>query len=370
MADLRLTTQERNSAFFSSLWGVAALVIGVVMLTVALPSYDYVESIKLKGYASAASLEQRSRQYDQYLKSRDAWVKLKLDLYDGIVANQLRAVTTEAELYRTRSEARSFFRRRISDLAQPGADGKPFLALKQIGLEFDSLDSAFQSYCAYNKGVLCAASPEAGQRWDAMVRAQQGKQVIAMALTANKEALTTISQAEADSLLTMMQVDDADSARRLLEAIGQWKSSWFRPLFHLPLLIQYLVLAFCFGALGGYARYLAEIFARRATEVKRVGEVALGGAGAAFIVLIISAAGFGVVTAGAGSGPIATNPITVTALSLLAGVTSESILGAVQAVGRRLFGGQADPDTAQGQGQRPASPPPSPPGPTPSRRRG
>lgn len=364
MVDLTLTKDEKVAALASSAWGVVALAVGVTMLMVALPSFDYIEGMKLQGYASAASIGQRSDQYANYQSGRVAWVQSKLARYGELVESQLSVSPIEKKLYQTRSAARSFFRRHIPDLSRPDPiSKKPFLPFDSIKLDFTSLDRAFQTYCGYDNGSFCTADkPEAARVWDEMVQAQQAKELVAIDQAASREALATIKQAEADSLLTSMEVEDAESARRLLEAIGQWNSfRLLHPLFYLPMLIQYFVLAFCFGALGGYARYLAEIFRHGSTRMKRVGEVALSGAGAAFIVMVVSAAGFGIVSAGSGEGLIATNPVTVTALSLIAGVASESILSAVQSIGKRLFGGQDDQEKPDEEAtEEPANPPVTP----------
>lgn len=156
-----------------------------------------------------------------------------------------------------------------------------------------------------------------------------------------------------------------------------WTELWSFVLSQ-PLAINYLVLALLFGAMGNLVRYLYRFAQPEAGTDPEEGPLmnALAGGGGAIMVLVIVMAGFQFLTVGASAPDLAyPNPLTVAAISVLAGLGGERVLAALNSFIGRLFGpppsdsaggAAADPPPADDPAQPvspppPASPPASPP---------
>jgi len=349
-----LSADEGRAAIASALFGALALVVGVIMLMVAAPSYDYIQGMGLRGYASAGSLAGQSAAISGVRGALGGWAQERIELYRKIVAEEAASGDRESQAYVKKSEARDFFRAHIARFALlPDVEGKKAIVFSALQLDFNNLDQAFARYCgATIRGApnsLCVQSKNeadtngvadghlAGLAWQSMIDAQREKELGPKTVEGYRDALRSIREAEQEVAPLVLGVKDADSSRLVFEAYDQYNQSVWKWLFALPLIVQYVVMAFAFGVVGAYLRYAAEIFTPAATRLRRAGAVAINGGGAALLLVLLSLGGVQIVTLGAEAASATPNPMFITGVSLVAGVANDAILGAVRAIAGRLF---------------------------------
>lgn len=415
----RRTPAERSRAMAQAAMTVAlGALIGVILFQGSALAFDYMKLRNIPLYDSAISLRMFARDLfvaRSALESQNGGL-IRASAGDAAIQD-LRLLKRKLAADRAISVAKTSIRAALDDkqVAESG--------FNNAGMSFNAVDAVFTKYCptvgaaatpagqAFGEacklslngcdGDLSTLNPrsrmicaqiqyqEAVQEKDAMTAFQYdgaGALVGALAVAYPDIDKTKVSTAilVVDAYHALVPCPDAIKSAvyagvpspgaakpgRCGVVSRIWTELWSFVLSQ-PLAINYLVLALLFGAMGNLVRYLYRFAQPEAGTDPEEGPLmnALAGGGGAIMVLVIVMAGFQFLTVGASAPDLAyPNPLTVVAISVLAGLGGERVLAALNSFIGRLFGpppsdsggSAADPLPADDPAP-PVSPPPPPP---------
>jgi hypothetical protein len=391
-------------------------VIGVILFQGSALAFDYMKLRNIPLYDSAISLRMFAKDLFVARTALEAQNGVLIRASAGDTATQdLRLLRRKLAADRAISVAKTSIRAALDDKQVAES------AFNNVGMSFNAVDAVFTKYCP----TLGAAATPTGQAFgEACKLSLNGcdgdlsglnvrsrmicTQIQYQEAVQEKEAMAAFQYDGATALVGALAVayPDIDKAKVSgailvadayhalvpcpdviksatyagISTPGQtgkcgvvsrvWTELWSFVLSQ-PLAINYLVLALLFGAMGNLVRYLYRFAQPEPGSDPEEGPLmnALAGGGGAIMVLVIVMAGFQFLTVGASAPDLAyPNPLTVAAISVLAGLGGERVLEALNGFISRIFGPPPGPnppppangDTSDGDREPPAGDPAEP----------